>query len=118
MSAIKEAMIEVVSRIPYGHVTWFGAVAEVVREMTRTRITAQVIGRQLSGLPRHERQQLPWWRVIAKNWYVSTLKLWDKWREQIELLKKEWVEIDQYMVDMEIYSVDAETLKHSKRAEK
>ncbi len=67
MSAIKEAMIEVVSRIPYGHVTWFGAVAEVVREMTRTRITAQVIGRQLSGLPRHERQQLPWWRVIAKN---------------------------------------------------
>jgi len=39
----------------------------VVREMTETRITAQVIGRQLSGLPRHEWQQLPWWRVIAKN---------------------------------------------------
>ncbi len=118
MWPVKQAMIEIVNRIPYGYVTWFGAIAELVREMTETRITAQMIGRQLSWLPRHERQQLPWWRVIAKNWYVSTLKLWDKWREQIELLKKEWVEVTQYMVDMDIYSVDAIGLKNAKSTQK
>ena len=75
MSKIKEAMIEVVNYIPYGHVTRFGAIAEIVQEMTKTRITAQVIGRQLSGLPRHAWDQLPRWRVIAKNGFVSTLKL-------------------------------------------
>lgn len=60
-------MIEVVNRIPSGYVTNYGSVAEVVRAMTNTRITAQVIGRQLSGLPEHEWNMLPWRRVVAKT---------------------------------------------------
>lgn len=41
-------MIQVVNRIPRGYVTNYGSVAEIVREMTGARITAQMIGRQLS----------------------------------------------------------------------
>ena len=109
MAKIKEAMIEVVNRIPYGYVTNYGSIAEIVREMTESRISAQMIWRQLSGLPEHERDILPRWRVIAKNGSISTLKLGDKGWKQIQLLEKEGIKVLNNTVDMEIYAVDTLT---------
>jgi alkylated DNA nucleotide flippase Atl1 len=53
----------------------FGVVAKELMKRTKRTITAQLVGRQLSGMPESEWYQLPWWRVVNKAGYVSALKL-------------------------------------------
>lgn len=111
MWPVKSAMLEVVRTIPRGRVSRYGAVAQAVSEINQKRITAQLIGRQLSALPEHERDSLPRWRVVAKNGYVSSLKLWDKWWKQIQLLEKEDIPVTDNYVLMSEYAVGPELLK-------
>lgn len=97
-SVIKETLIAIVNEVPYGYVVSYGAVAKELMKRTKKTITAQLVGRQLSGMPESQRTLLPWWRVVNKAGYVSTLKLWPKWRKQIELLEKEGNEMVQWTI--------------------
>lgn len=78
MSVIKECMITVVQAIPHGKVASYVQVAELVQARCTKRVTAQVVGWLLSGMPKSERSRLPWWRVVNKQGFISTLKLGDK----------------------------------------
>jgi alkylated DNA nucleotide flippase Atl1 len=48
-------MITAVQAIPHGYVTNYGTIAALVQHKLQRRITARVIGWQLSGLPEHQR---------------------------------------------------------------
>ena len=67
MSQLKKELIRIVNKIPIRRVAYFGQIAEVLRENLEKKISAQLVGRQLSGMPEHERSQLPWWRVVSKE---------------------------------------------------
>lgn len=93
MTELQQTIIDIVNEIPYGMIASYGAVAKETIKRTRRTVTAQLVGRQLSGLPEHERNQLPWRRVVNAQAYVSSLKLGVKWLKQISLLEKEWYTI-------------------------
>ena len=105
---VQSKMIEVVNLIPYGKVSSYGRVAQVVGILTHRTVTAQVIWWLLSGLPESQRDQLPRWRVVNKKWVVTSLKLGEKWLRQIKLLEKEWVKIVDDKMDMSVYGYDFE----------
>jgi alkylated DNA nucleotide flippase Atl1 len=77
-SPLKNKIIDIVNRIPTGKVAAYGQVAEIVQAELGQRTTAQLVGRQLSGMKRTERELLPWWRVVNKKGEISTLKLGEK----------------------------------------
>ena len=105
---VQSKMIEVVNLIPYGKVSSYGRIAQVVNILWSHNVSAQVIGRLLSGLPESQRDQLPRRRVVNKKWVVTSLKLGEKWLRQIKLLEKEWIKIVDDQMDMSIYGYDFE----------
>jgi len=90
MTKLQEQLISIVKEVPEWFLVSYGVVAKELMKRSERTITAKLIGRQLSGMPEHDWSQLPWWRVVNKQWYVSSLKLWVKWLKQIVLLEKEW----------------------------
>jgi alkylated DNA nucleotide flippase Atl1 len=58
-----------VKLIPPNKVVYFGQIAE------RVGASAQVVGFVLSGMSVEESKHIPWYRVVAKNGYISALKL-------------------------------------------
>lgn len=100
---MKEKMLEVVARIPYGKVTSYGAVAIQLDIEFDIKTSGYIVWRLLSSMPESERMIYPWRRVINKQWYISTLKLGRKWLLQKQLLEKEKIEIVNDIVDMKKY---------------
>jgi alkylated DNA nucleotide flippase Atl1 len=70
-----------------------------------------MIGWQLSGLVSWGEDFVPWWRVINKQWFVSTLKKWDKWWKQIAALASERVVVTDGYVDLKTYWVSSGELR-------
>lgn len=99
-----QPLITLVNQIPHGRVLSYGRLAEQLNIITGETTSGWSVGRLLSRIPTADRAQLPWHRVINKQWYISSLKLWAKWLEQIRLLKEEWVEVNnEWYVDMVKY---------------
>jgi alkylated DNA nucleotide flippase Atl1 len=63
-------------------------------------VSGQVVGFMLSGLPQDQWNLLPWHRVVAKDGYISSLKLGAKGLIQKQLLLGENVSIAEDRVDM------------------
>jgi alkylated DNA nucleotide flippase Atl1 len=103
-------MIDVVQRIPFGKVTNYGEIATIVSDIVWHMISAQMIGRQLSGLVNGWDDVVPWRRVVNKQWFVSTLKKWDKWWRQIAALESEEIPVVDWYVDVRTYWVSASVL--------
>ena len=97
---MKEKMLEIVARIPFGKVTSYGLVAQQMDIEYDIKTSWYIVWRLLSSMPESERMVYPWRRVINKQWYVSTLKLGRKWLLQKQLLEKEKIEIVNDTVDM------------------
>lgn len=93
MINLKDALIALVNTIPPGRVASYGQLAPILAEQTNKTITAQIVGWQLSRMPKHERPLLPRRRVVNKQGYISAMKLWTKWRKQRQLLEAEGLEI-------------------------
>jgi alkylated DNA nucleotide flippase Atl1 len=74
-SPLLALLCDVVGCVPYGRVVSYGVVARVVSVIKGSTISAQCIGWQLTKMPQHQRDRLPWRRVIASNGYISALKL-------------------------------------------
>jgi alkylated DNA nucleotide flippase Atl1 len=63
-------------------------------------VSGQVVGFMLSGLPQDQWNLLPWHRVVAKDGYISSLKLGAKGLIQKQLLLGENISIAEDRVDM------------------
>ena len=110
MSNLKLKIFEIVNRIPFGKVAFYGQIADIsTRENFPVR--AQVVGWILSGIKTCEFDDCPWWRVVAKNGFVASLKLGPKGMLQLEMLKREQIEINEDFVKMEKFCVSLEDLE-------
>ena len=94
-SSLKLAILKIVSQIPSEKVMYFGQIADLAST------TARIVGFILTGLTEEEMQAIPWYRVIAKSGYISSLKLGAKGLLQKELLIKENYEIENDKVNMD-----------------
>jgi methylated-DNA-protein-cysteine methyltransferase related protein len=108
MPSIKAQIIEIVNKIPAGKVMYFGQIGKLIVNKNQeqslvdgfTGVTGQVVGFVLSGMPQAEWSLLPWHRVVAKDGYISSLKLGAKGLIQKQLLLDEGVSIFEDHVDM------------------
>jgi methylated-DNA-protein-cysteine methyltransferase related protein len=100
MTNLKSQIIEIVNLIPVGKVMNFGMIGDMIG------VSGQVVGFMLSGMPQSEWGALPWHRVVAKNGYISSLKLGTKGLLQKQLLINEGVEIIDDHVNMSVHLVD------------
>jgi methylated-DNA-protein-cysteine methyltransferase-like protein len=96
---IKQQVFEIVKKIPKGKVAYFGLIANKVGT------TARVVGWILSGMSKNEWNEIPWHRVVAKNGYISSLKLGEKGLLQKQILLSENYEINDDKVNMEKHLV-------------
>jgi methylated-DNA-protein-cysteine methyltransferase related protein len=94
MTVFKKLVLEFVVQIPVDKVVSFGQIASNVGG------TARVVGFVMSGLTLTECEQVPWWRVVAKNGYISSLKLGYKGQIQKEMLQNAGFEITEDCVNM------------------
>ncbi|GAB4146386.1 MAG: MGMT family protein [Patescibacteria group bacterium] len=94
-SSLKERVLEMVAQIPAGKVMYFGQISNMVGGSART------VGWILSGLTLEECDLVPWYRVVAKSGYISSLKLGIKGVVQKEKLEQEGYELKDDFVDME-----------------
>ena len=94
MTPFKQAVLDHVGKIPMGKLVYFGQISKAVGG------TAQTVGWVLSGLSVEESRNIPWHRVVAKNGYISSLKLGDKGHLQKMLLVDEGFEVVEDRVDI------------------
>jgi methylated-DNA-protein-cysteine methyltransferase related protein len=94
MSDTKAKIISIVNTVPFGKVVNFGLIGDMIG------VSGQVVGFVLSGLPQAQWETLPWHRVVAKDGYISSLKLGAKGLIQKQLLLDEGVEINEDRVNM------------------
>jgi methylated-DNA-protein-cysteine methyltransferase-like protein len=92
---LKQEVFRIVKKIPQGKVANFGLIAEVVGSGART------VGWIMSGMTKEEWSVIPWHRVVAKNGFISSLKLGEKGMLQKELLIQEGYDLIGDRVDME-----------------
>jgi alkylated DNA nucleotide flippase Atl1 len=107
---VKQKVLEIVNRIPYAKVAYFGQICEVLAAEYDTYVTAQVAGWIMSGLKENEYHLCPWHRVVVKSGFVASLKLGYKGILQIEKLREEGVEVIDNVVDMDKYCVPTKQL--------
>jgi alkylated DNA nucleotide flippase Atl1 len=93
-SELKQKVFDTVNKIPLGGVVYFGQIASQVGSDART------VGWILSGMVVAEYDLIPWYRVVSKNGYISSLKLGHKGLLQKQLLLKEGYIIIEDCVDM------------------
>ncbi len=88
---------EFVKKIPHGHVTSYGHVAASLGSPR----AARQVGWALGAIPA-KFSEVPWWRVINKQGYLSIRKEDPNAKIiQRELLEKEGIEVsDEFIVDM------------------
>lgn len=96
----KQQIIEIVRRIPAGKVVYFGQIGQLAG------IHPRVCGWVMSGLTPEECEGLPWWRVVAKTGFVSSLKLGYKGIAQKELLLGEGYYLIGDSVDMQKHCLE------------
>ena len=83
----RSRVLAVVSAIPEGRVTTYGAIAR------HLHITARQVAFVLATLTNEESKRLPWFRVVAANGIVSSIKLGSVGRRQIARLRAEGIAI-------------------------
>jgi len=96
-ATLKKRVMNVVATIPANKVMYFGQIA------LACGTSARVVGWILSGLSDEECAAIPWYRVVAKNGYISSLKLGYKGVVQREKLMLEGYSVVGDTVDMSIH---------------
>jgi methylated-DNA-protein-cysteine methyltransferase-like protein len=84
----KPKVLAIVAAIPEGRVTTYGTIGR------HLRITARQVAFVMSRLTPEESEGLPWFRVVAANGFISTIKLGAVGRRQIERLREEGISIN------------------------
>jgi methylated-DNA-protein-cysteine methyltransferase related protein len=94
----KEQVIKLVNQIPDGKVSTFGEIAKQIQDH---KISAQMVGWILSGMKTEEWELCPWYRVVNKEGYISSLKLGSKGLVQKQILLGEGYTLIEDNVDMQ-----------------
>ena len=84
---LRSRVIGLVAAIPEGRVTTYGAIAR------RLRVSPRQVARVLGSFTAEEAAGLPWFRVVAANGVISSLKLGTVGRRQIACLREEGTEV-------------------------
>jgi methylated-DNA-protein-cysteine methyltransferase related protein len=83
---IKAGVLEIVSKIPVGKITTYGAISEHMNVMARH------VAYILTTLTFEEQEELPWHRVVANKGAISASgKLTSRHQLQISTLKEEGI---------------------------
>jgi methylated-DNA-protein-cysteine methyltransferase-like protein len=90
----KDSILQIVKSIPTGKVMYYGQLADMVGT------EARLVGFIMSGLTPKEMDEVPWYRVVAKDGYISSLKLGVKGQLHKALLEKENYKITEDKVNM------------------
>jgi alkylated DNA nucleotide flippase Atl1 len=104
-------LFEVCNLIPRGRVCSYGQIGDVVTGLTGKNIRGQIAGWMLSGMKKDDMAQYAWQRVIARDGYISTLKLGFRGQDHIDLLRSEGVEVVDEIVDMARFGLKAEEME-------
>jgi methylated-DNA-protein-cysteine methyltransferase-like protein len=83
----RDRVLAIIAAIPAGRVTTYGAIAR------KLRTTPRQVARVLASFSSEESQTLPWFRVVAANGVVSTIKLGTIGRQQIAMLEADGVPV-------------------------
>ncbi len=97
MPEYKKQVLELVKLIPSGKVTNFGTIGKLVG------ISGQMVGWILSGMTEdqwNQRDSIPWYRVVAKDGSISSLKLGIKGEIQRQILLDQGYTLIDNKVDM------------------
>ncbi len=97
---MKTEILEILTWIPFGRVTSYGHVAELLDIHFGIKTSGWMVWKILSSMNAEEQLRYPWRRVINKEWYVSSMKLWERWLRHKILLEKEKISIINDVVDM------------------
>ena len=76
-------VLDVIAAIPEGRATTYGTIAR------HLGLTARQVASVLSSFTKEESATLPWFRVVAANGVISTVKLGAVGRRQIARLRAE-----------------------------
>lgn len=90
--SIKDEVLKLVSKIPYGKVSSYGRIAK------KLNLNPRIIGYILSGMKEEEMLHIPWHRVVDRNGFVSSIKLGDKGELQKQMLIKEEIKFQEYKI--------------------
>ena len=80
-------VLAIIAAIPEGRVTTYGAIAR------RLKATARQVAFVLARFTPEESATLPWFRVVAANGVISTMKLGAVGRRQIARLRADGVAV-------------------------
>jgi alkylated DNA nucleotide flippase Atl1 len=80
-----ERVLAAIAAIPEGRATTYGGLGK------KLRLTARQVASVLSHLTREDADSVPWHRVVGSGGVISTLKLGEVGRRQIERLEAEGV---------------------------
>jgi methylated-DNA-protein-cysteine methyltransferase-like protein len=87
VARLKTRVLTVLAAIPEGRVTTYGAIGQ------HLHVTARQVAFILARLTVEESEHLPWFRVVAANGIISTIKLGAVGRRQIQRLRAEGVAV-------------------------
>lgn len=97
---IKQKIFDLVLQIPKGKIVYYGQIANIIG------VPAQIVGWQLSGMSPEQMEQIPWQRVVAKNGFISSLKLGSRGLLQKQILLTEGYKLIDDTVDMEFHKFE------------
>jgi methylated-DNA-protein-cysteine methyltransferase-like protein len=93
-----EELWNLIRSIPVGKVTSYGALGEALIHPTN----GHAVGRWMASCP----EDVPWWRVVAKDGRLPIWKRNPAWEDQqVEILRSEGVEVESRRVDMQKWGV-------------
>lgn|GEM_PF-5814799 len=100
---MKAEIMEIMMNIPYGRVTTYGHVAEILGMDYGIKTSGWMVGRVLGGMTPEEEIRYPWRRVINREGYLPTMKLGARGLRHKIRLEKEKIPLINDHVDMEEY---------------
>lgn len=103
--SLKTKLFKLIKNIPEQKVVYFGQLAKILNTSART------VGWILSGMKKEEWEIIPWYRVVAKDGYISSLKLGQKGEIQRQILLDEDYEIIGSKVNMKKHLAKDEEIK-------
>jgi alkylated DNA nucleotide flippase Atl1 len=101
---MQNSVFEIVNSIPKGKVSSYGEVGAVIG------VSGWHVGRILSGLKEELWDSVLWQRVVAKNGFISSVKLGFRGELQKQLLEQESIQYTENIVDMAKHGLDREEL--------
>ncbi len=105
MLSNKAKILAIVGRIPPQKVMYFGQISQLVG------LPPRVVGWILSGLSVAECEIVPWYRVVAKDGFIASLKLGAKGIQQRLQLQAEGYHLHNNRVNMSKHCLTDQELR-------